>query len=114
MAGIIVDKAGSEGPGTPPPPPPTGEEIFIFMFCLMATDKGGEGTAGHSHPSAASVGGTGRVSEAAGQRIREGDQAEGARGQRGETGGSPLISPPQHPPFKNSCGFFDSAYSPTS
>ncbi|CAF87418.1 unnamed protein product, partial [Tetraodon nigroviridis] len=49
--------------------------------------KGGEDAAGHSHPSAASVRCTGRISEAAGQGIREGDQAEGARGQRGEAGG---------------------------
>lgn len=69
----------------------------------MTADKGGEGTAGHARPSAASVGRPGRISEAAGQRIGEGDQAEGARGQRGAAGRYPLISPPKHPHFQNDC-----------
>lgn len=67
----------------------------------MTTDKGGEDPAGHPHPSAAPVGRTGRISEAAGQRIREGDQAEGARGQRGAAGWYRLLDPPKRPQFHN-------------
>lgn len=67
----------------------------------MTSDKGGEDAAGRCHPSSCSVGRSGRVPEAAGQRVREGDQTERARGQRREAGWYHPISLPKHPQFKN-------------
>lgn len=77
--------------------PPGSDFSFFSFFLLVTTDKRGEDAAGQPPPTAAPVGRTGRISEAACQRVREGDQTERARGQRGEAGRYHLIGTPERP-----------------
>lgn len=92
MAAIVLDEARVDGTF-----PPTGIRFITPPLLLMTTDKGREDAAGHSHPPTAALGRTGRVPEAAGQRVGEGHQTERARGQRGQAGRYRLISPTTHP-----------------
>lgn len=49
-------------------------------------DQGGEDAGRDGRPAAAAVSSAGRLPQAAGQRLGEGDQTEGTRGQSGESG----------------------------
>lgn len=64
----------------------TSKMTFSFA-CSIPSDQGGEDASGHRCPATTTtVSSAWRLPQAAGQRLREGDQTEGTRGQSGENG----------------------------
>lgn len=60
-------------------------KMTFYFSCSIPPDQGGENACGHGCPATtAAVSSARRIPQAAGQRLREGDQTEGTRGQSGE------------------------------